>query len=88
MKKVVLRVSATGRSYIQHFFKVQYIIIQAILSRKSMKKYSLSIKLLIVKNKSCGYEDLPRTLLKKAFSIDRKTCLNQTSVKIILLLLQ
>ena len=30
--------SATGRSYTQNFFKVQYIIIQAILSRKSTKK--------------------------------------------------
>ena len=88
MKKVVLRVSATGRSYIQHFFKVQYIIIQAILREYFFIDFRLSIKLLIVKNKSCGYEELPRTLLIKAFSIDRKTCLNQTSVKIILLLLQ
>ena len=30
--------SATGRSYTPNFLKVQYIIIQAILSRKSMKK--------------------------------------------------
>ena len=30
--------SATGRSYMQNFFKVQYIIIQSILSRKSMKE--------------------------------------------------
>ena len=34
-----LRMSATGRSYTQNFFKVQYIIIQAILGRKSMKKF-------------------------------------------------
>ena len=41
------------------FFKVQYIIIQAILGRKSiknlqlpMKKYSVSIRLLTVKNNS------------------------------------
>ena len=30
--------SATRRSYTQNFFKVQYIIIQAIRGRKSMKK--------------------------------------------------
>ena len=30
--------TATGRSYLQNFLKVQYIIIQAILSRKSGKK--------------------------------------------------
>ena len=34
--------SATGRSYTQKFFKVQYIIIQAILSRKSMKKFAIT----------------------------------------------
>ena len=33
-----LRMSATGRSYTQNFSKVLHIIIQAILSRKSMKK--------------------------------------------------
>ena len=51
--------SATGRSYTQNFLKVQYIIIQAILSRKSMKnlqlpmkKYSISLTLLTVKNNS------------------------------------
>ena len=50
--------SATGRSYTQKFLKVQYIIIQAILSRNMMKKftfmdenfkYSVSIRLLTVK---------------------------------------
>ena len=53
------RMSATGRSYTQIFSKVQYIIIQVILSRKSMKnlqlptkKYSVSIRLLTVKNNS------------------------------------
>ena len=35
---VSLRMSATRRSYKQNFFKVQYIIIQTILSRKSMKE--------------------------------------------------
>ena len=30
--------SSTGRSYEQNFFKVQYIIIQSILGRKSMKR--------------------------------------------------
>ena len=51
--------SATGRSYTQNFFQVQHIIIQAILGQKSMKKfavtnkkYSVSIKLLTVKNNS------------------------------------
>ena len=33
-----LRMSVTGRSYTQNVLKVQYIIIQAILSRKLMKK--------------------------------------------------
>ena len=48
--------SAIGRSYTQNFLKVEYIVIEAILSRKSMKKiivtdekYSVSIRLLIVK---------------------------------------
>ena len=51
--------SATGRSYAQNFFEVEDIIIQAILSRKSMKnlqlpmkEYSMSIRLLTVKNNS------------------------------------
>ena len=54
---MVLRMSVTGRSYTQNFFKLQCIIIQAILSRKSikslllpMKKYSVSFRLLTVKN--------------------------------------
>ena len=54
-----LRMSATGRSYTQNFFEVQYIIIQAILSRKSTKtfavtdeKYSVSITLLTIKDDS------------------------------------
>ena len=34
--------SATGRSYTQNFFKVQHIIIQAIVSRKSMKKFAVT----------------------------------------------
>ena len=37
-----LRMSPTGRSYTHIFFKVQYIIIQAILSRKSMKKITVT----------------------------------------------
>ena len=37
-----LRMSATGKSYTQNFFKVQYIIIEAILSRKSMKKITVT----------------------------------------------
>ena len=32
-----LRMTATGRYCLQHFLKVQYIIIQAIFGRKSMK---------------------------------------------------
>ena len=51
--------SETGRSYTQNFFKVQYTIIQAMLSRKSTKKFavtdekhSMSVKLLTVKNYS------------------------------------
>ena len=49
--------SATGRSYIQHFLKVQRIIIQAMISRESMKKIMVtddknfvSIRLLTVKD--------------------------------------
>ena len=37
-----LRMSATGSSYTQMFFKVQYIIIQATLSRKSTKKFGVT----------------------------------------------
>ena len=37
-----LRMSATGRSYTQIFIKVQYTIIQAILSRKLMKKFTIT----------------------------------------------
>ena len=51
--------STTERSYTNDFFKVQYIINQAILSRESMKKFavtdekiSVSIKLLTVKSNS------------------------------------
>ena len=36
-----LRMSATGRSYTQDFLKVQDIIIQAILGRKFMKKFTV-----------------------------------------------
>ena len=45
--------SATGRSYTQIFFKVQYII-QAILSRKSMKKFTVTDE----KIKNNGHTDL------------------------------
>ena len=38
----ILRMSATERSYAQNFFKVQNIIIQAIRSRKSMKKFAVT----------------------------------------------
>ena len=34
--------SETGRSYIQTFLKVQYIIIQSILGRKLMKKFTVT----------------------------------------------
>ena len=51
--------SATGRSYLQNFSKFQYIIIRAILSRKLMKKftvtdekYAVSIRLLTIKDTS------------------------------------
>ena len=51
-----LRMSSTGRSHTQNFLKVQYIIIQAVLSRRlvkklqlPMKKYSMYIRLLTVK---------------------------------------
>ena len=37
-----LRVSATERSYTQNIFKVQHISFQAILSRKSMKKFAVT----------------------------------------------
>ena len=33
--------SATGRSYTQNFWKAQYVIIQAILGRKFMKKFTV-----------------------------------------------
>ena len=33
--------SVTGRSYTHNFFEVQYIIIQVIFSRKSMKKIEI-----------------------------------------------
>ena len=37
--KQTLKMSATGRSYTQNFCKVQYIIIHAIIGRKSMRKF-------------------------------------------------
>ena len=37
-----LKLSVTERSCTQHFFKVQYVIIQTILSRKSMKKFAVT----------------------------------------------
>ena len=46
----------TGRSYTQIFLKVQYIIIQAILSRKSTKKFAVTdekySRLLTVENRT------------------------------------
>ena len=39
-----LRMFATERPYTQNFFKIQYIIIQAILGRKSMKKFAVTNK--------------------------------------------
>ena len=64
-----------GRSYTQNLFKDQYIIIQAILDRKSMRKfavtdekYSMSIRLLTVKDNS--HEDMRTShlqLLGKGF---------------------
>ena len=68
------RVSATGRSCTKNFFKVQYIIIQAVLGRKSMKKfaatdekYSVSARLLTVKYNSHAniYEDFPCTAFEQ-----------------------
>ena len=54
-----LRMTVTGRFYTQNFLKVQYIIIQAILSQNTLKKLQLLIKiyfvpvrLLTVKNNS------------------------------------
>ena len=71
----ILRMSVTGRSYTQKFFKVQYIIIQAILSRKSMhlqlrmKKYPVSIRLLTVKqnNSHANMRTSHAQLLEKDF---------------------
>ena len=58
-KVYCLRVSTTERFYTQIFLKVRHTIIQAILSRKSMKKlqlpmkkYSVSVRLLTVKYNS------------------------------------
>ena len=74
-----LRMFMTGRSYTQNFFKVQYVIIQGILGRQSikkftvpMKKYSMSVRLLTVKQ-SCGYEDSHSQLWGKAVSMKGKT---------------
>ena len=38
----IVRMSVTGRSYTQDLFKVQCVIIQAILSRKSMEKFTVT----------------------------------------------
>ena len=66
--------SATGRSYTRKFFKVQYIIIQAILSPNSMKKFSVSIRLLTVKeNNYTGLRTSHAQFLRKAVSMKRKT---------------
>ena len=40
--KTILRMSATERFYTHTFFKVHHAIIQAILSRKSMKKITVT----------------------------------------------
>ena len=40
--KRTLRMSATGRSFTQIFFQLQYIIIEAILTRKLMKKFTVT----------------------------------------------
>ena len=68
-----LRMSATGRSYTQIFFKFQHIIIQAILSRKSMKKFTVTNEKIFrvykafdgKKKQSYGFEDFPRTVFGK-----------------------
>ena len=62
---------ATERSYTKNFFKVQYIIIQAILSRKSMKQLAVIDENIFhvykafdrkkITAQPCGYEDFPRT---------------------------
>ena len=57
------------------FFKVQYVIIQAILGRKSMKKYSVSVKLLTIKNNS--HADMRTShaqLLGKGFQHGEEDC--------------
>ena len=66
---ICLRMSATVE-----FFKVQYIIIQAILGRKSMKKYSMSVMLLTVRYKShVDMRTSKAQLLEKGVSMERKT---------------
>ena len=40
--QMLVRMSATGRSYTQYFLKVQYIIIQAILGRTLVKKITVT----------------------------------------------
>ena len=70
-----LRVSAKGRSYLQNFSKVHYVIIQ--VSRKSIKKftvndekYSVSIRLLTVKNnRHTNFRIFPHTAFRKTLSV-------------------
>ena len=72
---------ATGRSYTQIFLKVQYINIQAILSRKSMKKIAVADEKLFhvykaFEGKNNRHADMRTThsqLLEKVVSMERKT---------------
>ena len=69
--------SATGRSYTQNFFKVQCIIIQAILSRKLMEKITVTDEKIFhvykafdrERENSYGFKDFPRTVYGKRQSV-------------------
>ena len=68
----------TGRSYPQNFLKVEYIIIQAILSRKSMKKITVTDEEIFLVYKAFDrkryqwyeFEDFPHTAFGQYREVD------------------
>ena len=60
----------TERSYTQNFFKLQYTIIQAMLSRKLMKKFAVTDEKIfrVYKAFDRRYEDFPLTAFGRRLS--------------------
>ena len=73
----LLRMSATGRSYLQISLKVHYIIIQAILGRKSRNKFTVTDRKIFGVYKAFDrkrywwyeFKDFPHTNFRKRLSV-------------------